>query len=89
MAHWQGKEGLCARFAWCAALDAIWDHYPDLSVNADNIYSKKGQPCPAPTVCAEDYVNAPQAALLDRLGIVLPKRMRFAEHERPALAASA
>jgi hypothetical protein len=30
-----------------------------------------------------------QAALLDRLGIVLPKRMRFAEHERPALAASA
>ena len=33
--------------------------------------------------------DAPQAALLDRLGIVLPKRMRFAEHERPALAASA
>jgi hypothetical protein len=30
-----------------------------------------------------------QAALLDRLGIVLPTRMRFAEHERPAFAASA
>ena len=30
-----------------------------------------------------------QAALLDRLGVVLPKRMRLAEHERPALAASA
>jgi len=27
-----------------------------------------------------------QAALLDRLGIVLPKRMRFTEHELPALA---
>ena len=30
-----------------------------------------------------------QAALLDRLGIVLPKRMRPAEHELPAFAASA
>ena len=30
-----------------------------------------------------------QAALLDRLGIVLPKRMRLAEHELPALAPSA
>jgi transposase len=30
-----------------------------------------------------------QAALLDRLGIVLPKRMRLAEHEFPALARSA
>jgi hypothetical protein len=30
-----------------------------------------------------------QAALLDRLGIVLPKRMRLAEHELPALAVSA
>jgi transposase len=30
-----------------------------------------------------------QAALLDRLGIVLPKRMRLAEHELPALAAGA
>ena len=30
-----------------------------------------------------------QAALLDRLGIVLPKRMRLAEHELPALARSA
>jgi transposase len=30
-----------------------------------------------------------QAALLDRLGIVLPKRMRIAEHELPAVAASA
>jgi transposase len=30
-----------------------------------------------------------QAALLDRLGIVLPKRMRIAEHQLPALAASA
>jgi transposase len=29
-----------------------------------------------------------QAALLDRLGIVLPKRMRLAEHELPALAPS-
>src|ERR1700758_969057 len=29
-----------------------------------------------------------QAALLDRLGIVLPKRMRLAERERPALAHS-
>jgi transposase len=33
--------------------------------------------------------DAAQAALLDRLGIVLPKRMRLAEHERPTLAASA
>ena len=31
---------------------------------------------------------AAQAALLDRLGIALPKRMRIAEHE-PALARSA
>ena len=30
-----------------------------------------------------------QAALLDRLGIFLPKRMRLAEHELPAFAASA
>jgi transposase len=30
-----------------------------------------------------------QAALLDRLGMVLPKRMRIAEHQLPALAASA
>ena len=27
------------------------------STPIDNIYSKKGQPCPAPTVCAEDYVT--------------------------------
>jgi transposase len=33
--------------------------------------------------------DAAQAALLDRLGIVLPKRMRLAEHELPALAVSA
>jgi transposase len=33
--------------------------------------------------------DAAQAALLDCLGIVLPKRIRLAEHERPALAASA
>jgi transposase len=33
--------------------------------------------------------DAAQAALLDRLGIVLPKRMRLAEHEAPALAATA
>jgi transposase len=30
-----------------------------------------------------------QAALLDRLGIVLPKRMRIAEHEAPRLVATA
>jgi transposase len=30
--------------------------------------------------------DAAQAALLDRLGIVLPKRMRLAEHELPTLA---
>jgi len=30
--------------------------------------------------------DAAQAALLDRLGIVLPKRIRLAEHELPALA---
>jgi hypothetical protein len=30
-----------------------------------------------------------QAALLDRLGIVLPKRLRLAEHELPAFARSA
>jgi transposase len=30
-----------------------------------------------------------QAALIDRLGIVLPKRMRIAEHETPRLAATA
>lgn len=33
--------------------------------------------------------DAAQAALLDRLGTVLPKRMRIAEHETAALAASA
>jgi transposase len=33
--------------------------------------------------------DAAQAALLDRLGVILPKRMRLAEHERPAFAASA
>jgi transposase len=33
--------------------------------------------------------DAAQAALLDRLGIVLPKRMRLAEHELPALAHTA
>ena len=33
--------------------------------------------------------DAAQAALLDRLGIALPKRMHLAEHELPALAASA
>jgi len=33
--------------------------------------------------------DAAQAALLDRLGIVLPKRMRLAEHEAPPLAAIA
>ena len=33
--------------------------------------------------------DAAQAALLDRLGITLPKRMRLAEHELPTLAASA
>jgi hypothetical protein len=32
--------------------------------------------------------DAAQAALLDRLGIVLPKRMRLSENKRPALAAS-
>ena len=31
--------------------------------------------------------DAAQAALLDRLGVVLPKRMRLAEQELPALAA--
>jgi transposase len=33
--------------------------------------------------------DAAQAALLDRLGIILPKRMRIAEHVAPALARSA
>jgi transposase len=33
--------------------------------------------------------DAAQAALLDRLGLVLPKRMRLAEHEAPHLAAIA
>jgi transposase len=33
--------------------------------------------------------DAAQAALLDRLGIVLPKRIRLAEHEQQALVASA
>jgi transposase len=33
--------------------------------------------------------DAAQAALLDRLGLVLPKRMRLAEHEAPQLAATA
>jgi transposase len=33
--------------------------------------------------------DAAQAAILDRLGIVLPKRMRLTEHELPAPAASA
>jgi hypothetical protein len=38
------------------------------------------------------YVTQPdaaQAALLDRLGIVLPKRMRITEHALPVLAHSA
>jgi transposase len=33
--------------------------------------------------------DAAQAALLDRLGIILPKRMRLAAHEAPMLAATA
>jgi transposase len=33
--------------------------------------------------------DAAQAALLDRLGIILPKRMRLAEHELPAIAHTA
>jgi len=33
--------------------------------------------------------DAAQSALLDRLGVVLPKRMRIAEHELPALALTA
>jgi hypothetical protein len=33
--------------------------------------------------------DAAQAALLDRLGIILPKRMRLAEYQLPALAISA
>ena len=33
--------------------------------------------------------DAAQVALLDRLGITLPKRMRLAEHQLPALAANA
>ena len=33
--------------------------------------------------------DAAQAALLDRLGIVFPKRMRLAENEWPALEVSA
>jgi transposase len=33
--------------------------------------------------------DAAQTALLDRLGVTLPKRMRLAEHELPTLAASA
>ena len=33
--------------------------------------------------------DAAQAALLDRLGLVLPRRMRLDEQELPALAASA
>jgi transposase len=33
--------------------------------------------------------DAAQAALLDRLGIALPKRMRLAEQELPAVAVSA
>jgi transposase len=33
--------------------------------------------------------DAAQAALLDRLGIVLPKRMRLAEHQAPTLVATA
>jgi hypothetical protein len=33
--------------------------------------------------------DAAQAALLDRLGIALPKRMRLADHELPTFAVSA
>ena len=33
--------------------------------------------------------DAAQAALLDRLGIVLPKRLRLTDHELPTLARSA
>jgi len=33
--------------------------------------------------------DAAQAALLDRLGLVLPKRLRLAEHEVPRLTATA
>jgi hypothetical protein len=32
--------------------------------------------------------DAAQAALVDRLGILLPKRMRLSDHELPVLAAS-
>ena len=32
--------------------------------------------------------DAARAALIDRLGVVLPKRMRLAEHELPAVAVS-
>jgi len=32
--------------------------------------------------------DSAQAALIDRLGIALPKRMRLAEHELPAVAVS-
>jgi transposase len=35
------------------------------------------------------HPDAAQTALLDRLGLVLPKRMRLAEHSLPTLAASA
>jgi hypothetical protein len=40
-------------------------------------------------LCCVTQPDAAQAALLDRLGVVLPKRMRLAEQELPALAASA
>jgi hypothetical protein len=70
LAHWQGKEGLCARSLGARHSDAIWDHYPDLSVNADwQHFSKKAQPCPAPTVCAEDCVTD---ATSDMAALVMP-----------------
>jgi hypothetical protein len=41
---------------------------------------------PAPVLRCVTQPDAAQAILLDRLGIVLPKRMRLAESQLPALA---
>jgi hypothetical protein len=44
---------------------------------------------PFPALRCVTQPDIAQAALLDRLGIILPKRMRLAEHEAPTLAATA
>jgi hypothetical protein len=45
-------------------------------------------PATVKSACGVTQPDAAQAALLDRLNISLPKRMRLADHELPAFAAN-